>query len=113
MPFFTFNQNNSGGGFDYDESAGISHFVIIEADSPKDAIDRAEEIGLYFDGDNDCSCCGNRWSDYLDDDDAEDFPAIYGSPASEHLDHEFSMKWIDGYEGFIHYKDGVTEGILK
>ncbi|MFD5697873.1 DUF7296 family protein [Streptomyces lasiicapitis] len=113
MPFFTFNQNNSGGGFDYDEQDGISHFVIVEADSAKGAIARAEDIGLYFDGYRDCSCCGNRWSVCMDDDDATEAPEIYDRPAHEYFETPYAMKWIDGYEGFIHYKDGVTEGILK
>lgn len=113
MSFFTFNQNNSGGGFDYDESAGISHFVIIEADSAKEAVFEAEDIGLYFNGDGDCSCCGNRWSDWMDDEDQAEEPMIYGFPAETYMDQEFSHKWIKGFEGFIHYANGEIKGILK
>ncbi|MEU1071526.1 MULTISPECIES: hypothetical protein [unclassified Streptomyces] len=113
MPFFTFGQNNSGGGFDYDEQSGISHFVVVEADSAKEAVARAGDIGLYFDGYRDCSCCGNRWSDYMDDEDGTAAPEIYGRPADEYFENGAPMKWIVGYEGFIHYKDGVTVGILK
>ncbi|KPC90777.1 hypothetical protein ADL27_32370 [Streptomyces sp. NRRL F-6602] len=111
--YFTFSQNNSGGGFDYDESQGISHFVIVEAFSADEAIERAKEIGLYFDGEGDCPCCGNRWSDWLDDEDGTDEPTIYGSPIDDYFSHPLSMKWIDGYEAFVHYLDGRIEGRLK
>ena len=57
--FYEFIQNNSGGTFIYDEQKGISYSVIVEADSENDAITRAEQIGLYFDGKGDCPCCGN------------------------------------------------------
>ena len=56
--FYTYRQNNSGGTFVYDESAGISVNVIIEANSREQAKRRAEQIGLYFDGQMDCDCCG-------------------------------------------------------
>ncbi|MFJ8699438.1 DUF7296 family protein [Streptomyces ardesiacus] len=110
--FFTFDQNNSGGGFDYDWVAGISHFVIIEADDVDHAIEKAEEIGLYFDGAGDCPCCGNRWSRPWDDD-GSDEPLIYGGPVDQYLKTPYAMKWIDGSEAFIHYADGRIEGAIK
>src|SRR5688572_2492456 len=64
MPFFWYRQNNSGGSFRWNHDAGITVNVIIEADSPREADVKAEQIGLYFDGVNaglDCSCCGDRW----------------------------------------------------
>ena len=70
MPFYTFIQNNSGGSFDHDATAGIGLNVIIEANNEDHAIERAENIGLYLDGvDNgqDCPCCGDRWSRYCDE----------------------------------------------
>ncbi|MFD9561487.1 hypothetical protein [Streptomyces sp. NPDC059994] len=113
MAFFTFTQNNSGGEFTYDEQTGISHFVIVEAGTAKEAIDRAERIGLYFDGYSDCRCCGERWSDYLDDRDAVEAPEIYGQPIGDYFETLNALKWITGYEGFIHYEGGRMEGILK
>jgi len=58
--FFQYNQNNSGGGFIVNDR--VAHNVFIEADSPKDADERAQEIGIYFDDDYevDCECCGTR-----------------------------------------------------
>jgi hypothetical protein len=63
--FYEFDQNNSGGSFDVDEKRGIGVNVWIEALSVEDANDRAERIGIYFNGceaGQDCECCGDRWS---------------------------------------------------
>jgi hypothetical protein len=61
--WYRFSQNNSGGSFQDDPHAGIGYEVWIEAISADAANARAEGIGIYFDGDGDCSCCGNRWSE--------------------------------------------------
>src|SRR5690242_12193836 len=115
MPFYEFNQNNSGGRFDYDEDSGISHFVVVEAEDTDDANARAERIGLYFDGYGDCSCCGDRWYEqyaypYSDSDDGTEVPTVYGQDVSSGVYTPpaggFGMRWMKGYEGFIHYMDG-------
>lgn len=66
MPYYRFHQNNSGGGFDHDPKAGIGYDVYVEARCPAEANQRAEDIGLYFDGCDkniDCECCGgDRWT---------------------------------------------------
>lgn len=62
MPFFHFDQNNSGGSYDADEN--VAPLVIIEAVDDDAANDKAEEIGIYFNGvedERDCECCGDRW----------------------------------------------------
>lgn len=77
--FFCFAQNNSGGYYKRDAKAGISEYVIVEARSEVHAIERAEEIGIYFDGvadGHDCDCCGDRWSRPYDD--GTPTPTIYG-----------------------------------
>lgn len=90
--FYTFRQNNSGGKWRDNHSIGIGRYVIVEALDDDDAITRAENIGLYFDGVGDCSCCGNRWSSYVD---GEEFPEVYGEsyiPCEEKTDtfiHDF------------------------
>lgn len=111
--FYQFTQNNSGGGFDYDEKRGISHYVIVEASDPDEANARAEMVGLYFDGRGDCTCCGNRWSAIWGDDEGEPVPSHYQKP----IDLESAMpnansglKWMDGYEGFVHFADGRIVG---
>jgi hypothetical protein len=92
--FYNFRQNNSGGYWVDEHSKGIGRNVIIEALSEDDAISRAENIGLYFDGRYDCPCCGNRWSSYIE---GEEYPEIYGVkmvPCEEET------------ESFIHHFDG-------
>lgn len=104
--FYTYNQNNSVGSFDYDESRGISHYVIIEADSADAANLKAESIGLYFDGEGDCPRCGDRWYQAYGDGDV--VPSLYSEPLGE--DYKFSMRWMKGFEAFVHYADGTIKG---
>ena len=77
MNFFTFRQNNSGGSFVIDPERGLGYMVCIEAENAAKACERAREIGLYFDGRGDCSCCGPRWSE-VEDDDALPYPGYQG-----------------------------------
>lgn len=111
--FFTFNQNNSGGSFTLDEDRGITHYVIIEAFSAEDANRRAEDIGLYFDGDGDCPCCGDRWYEQWGDEKGTDRPEIYGEPADSYI---ASFTWMPpGKEIVIHYLDKRVDwhGVFK
>jgi len=94
--FFTFRQNNSGGNFVHDEKRGIGYAVCVEARDKKDACHLAEDIGLYFNGCDsgiDCSCCGDRWSDWVD---GEKTPGLYGQP----------IKGSWGIPSYVHYLDG-------
>ena len=78
--FYTYRQNNSGGSFNIDLQSGITEYVIIEANSASHADERAEEIGLYFDGCRsgiDCRCCGDRWYRTYESE-ATEQPEIYG-----------------------------------
>ena len=54
--WYRFWQNNSGG-----RMKPPAVVVYVEALDPKHANARAKDIGLYFDGEGDCSCCGDRW----------------------------------------------------
>ena len=72
--WFYFDQNNSGGSFVHDEMRGIGLGLFIEAESAESANDRAENVGVYFNGcndDRDCACCGDRWSSAWGEGDAE------------------------------------------
>jgi epoxyqueuosine reductase QueG len=115
MAFFEFNQNNTGGSFDFDEKRGISHWVIIEAANAQQANERAESIGLYFNGCDDgvdCSCCGDRWYPQYDEKDGTAEPTIYGEKVerlSKFPQKDFNHKWMKGPEGFIHYLAGGIE----
>lgn len=73
--FYTYSQNNSGGRWIDNER--VTGFVIIEARSAEQANERAEEIGLYFDGDGDCPTCGNRWDEAYGP--GTERPSIYGN----------------------------------
>lgn len=110
--FFTYHQNNSYGRFDYDYDKGISRNVIVEADTANVANARAEDIGLYFDGEGDCHCCGTRWSDAWGDTEGTPSPQCYGTPAANELawyhDRD-GMEW----EGFIHFADGLKVGFAN
>lgn len=102
--WFTYTQNNSYGTFDIDTDAGITVKVIIEADDHNEANDRAEKIGLYFYGGQDCPCCGYRWSEAWSDD-GDEFPSLYGVPLIETEPSRFT--WAgDEPEIFIHPKEG-------
>ncbi len=60
--FYAFDQNNSGGSFVVNDK--LCHRVIIEADTEVEAINKAEILGVYFNGVDlgmDCDCCGDRW----------------------------------------------------
>lgn len=118
--FYRFRQNNSGGSFTYNEGLGISVNVIIEADNAYEANATAESLGIYFNGCDeglDCDCCGDRWSPVGESPyDKTEEPAIYEDLVKGQLKMPkvgYAIKWIDGYEGFIHYKDGGVEGFWK
>lgn len=62
MTFYIWDQNNSGGFFVVNDK--LTHRVVIEADSYKEAESKALDFGVYYDGveeGHDCSCCGDRW----------------------------------------------------
>jgi hypothetical protein len=109
--FYTYYQNNSFGQMMLSEPEGLTHYVIIEADSAEEADARAEasDINMYFDGVEkglDCPCCGDRWSRQYGDGTEE--PRIYGKPATD-----YSTSWSaympKGKEICIHYADGRVE----
>lgn len=105
--FYSFNQNNSGGSFVIDDD--VAHYVIIEADSADAANERAESIGIYFDGCEtgyDCPCCGDRWYSAWSEDEGQETPSIYGKPLAEHEDW-FTPKG-EPY-AHVYYADGRKE----
>lgn len=108
--FYEYSQNNSGGRFRYEKEDGLGHYVIVEAANANQANSIAQDIGLYFDGYGDCSCCGDRWYEKWDDDDGDEVPSHYGKPLAEseddyRLDHREGEPYI-----FVHYLDGTIEG---
>lgn len=101
--FYQFNQNNSGGSFVVNDK--LCHNVIIEADNADEAINKAEELGCYWDGvlnGRDCSCCGDRWSkSWLHPIDVEEFTTT-GRKVSvyEHVYEKASAKWNKKYGAY-------------
>jgi hypothetical protein len=115
MKFFTYRQNNTGGSFEYNAEQGISTSVIIEAESADKANEKAEAIGLYWNGvddQSDCECCGDRW--YPTSDEGDEVPSVYGMPVHLLTVKNELMKWNkNGYECFVHYADGKIVGFYK
>jgi len=105
--FYHFRQNNSGGQFHFKKDRGITVNVIVEAVDAGHANSRATSTGLYFNGvhdGSDCSCCGDRW-DRVNEEDARDFPHIYGTLVENHKDYKSG----DYDHVAIHRLDGTVE----
>lgn len=97
--YYTFRQSKSGGYYKIDPSEGISQYVIIQADNAEEANERAEEIGLYFDGCDygmDCLCCGDRWYRSYEEDGTET-PEIFGRSLLNYINAGV----------YVHYKSGT------
>jgi hypothetical protein len=97
MKFFLFAQNNSGGNFEIDEDMGIGSRVYIEAKTADEANEKAERIGIYFDGVNeerDCECCGDRWYKVYNDNDGDKKIV---------LSEDYSFKWHPFV--YVHHAD--------
>lgn len=88
--FYHFAQINSGAVYKLDDSLGIGHHVIIEANCQDDAyailtsiIDK--DVNLY----EFCPCCGNRWIndnmnyDNYNNDCEYNEPYLYDEPIKE------------------------------
>ncbi len=105
--FYTFNQNNSGGYFIVSDNYGVCEFVIIEAATFYDAYSKLESIGDNVSNMfNYCTCCGERWSNYGDDDDGTETPEIYGVEVFKIKKEHFVSRC------FIHYYDGTIKGLV-
>jgi hypothetical protein len=61
--WYRFRQNNSGGSF---RKPAVT--VYVEAMDAAQANARAEGLGIYFGGEGDCSCCGDRWHETSESD---------------------------------------------
>lgn len=102
--FYTFVQNNSGGA--YHRDATVDEYVIIEGISIEQVTDRAQDIGVYFDGCDrglDCECCGDRWHVPFDDSELNPVPSTYGTPVEE-----IATKRTRGMNVIIHFANGTV-----
>jgi hypothetical protein len=100
LKFYEYTQNNSGGRFEVDKK--ICHRVIIQAHNEEEARQKALELGIYFDGCSngyDCSCCGDRWSDYPS---KIEIPYRYGTltlKEARRTGYEYKKTTWKGYKG--------------
>lgn len=103
--FYTFHQNNVRGL--WQQSSHITRFMVVEADSAKEAWDILMDIpGLEQ---RYCECCGDSWY-RQDDQDGTDVPMVYGRViVADSVFPKNYTKFLDGPEGRIHYKDGKVE----
>jgi len=106
--FYTFRQNNSGGYFIQNADLGIGVFMIIEAQNKEEAITRRDKIGEKQSNFHDfCPCCGERWSDYVDDE-CEEQPLIYDKPVElfkDEIDYDKTA--------YVHYYDGTFKDFSR
>ena len=103
MPFWTFQQNNSGGIFTHEPENGLGYSVCIEADTDAQATAKAESIGIYFDGvasGQDCACCGDRWYKAF---------GPFNTPSRWVEGNPLEGGW--GIPAYIHYANGVIEAV--
>ena len=101
--FYTIDQNNSGGYFiknDY-----VDFYVSVQADSVEEAEKLLENIVEDYSAS--CDCCGERWSIWLDEEDAYDVPTNYGIPLTEMKDQD--IFWLEEKVAIIYYADGTKE----
>ncbi|MGG1238926.1 hypothetical protein ABE210_11175 [Bacillus sonorensis] len=70
--FFTFIQNKSGG---YNIINVVAKNLIIEAENAKKAIKKMRDITNEYR--NFCACCGERWNEWIDDEDGTNSPMVY------------------------------------
>jgi hypothetical protein len=107
MPFHTFNQNNSGGAFVITDD--LAMYVIVEGANIDQIVERAQALGIYFDGcetGEDCPCCGDRW-DMPWRDELSEQPEVYGElVVNSHVLTDSLLVNEDAF-GVIHYLDGT------
>lgn len=118
--FYTFNQCNSGGSYDRIQGR-VAEYVVVEADSVREANATARSLGIYFDGvaeGIDCECCGDRWSE-ADEYDGEPVPEVYGVELVHGIyDRGRFFDWLvqahsgGSIPGFIRYRDGSVLDII-
>lgn len=109
LKWFEYDQNNSGGSFVINDERGLGPRVYIQAHSHIEANAIAETKGIYFDGEGDCECCGNRWHE------------VYGDGEENLMLDYYDFSWYT--KVFLHHygdkletltaKESLTKGMLS
>ena len=103
--FYTYSQNNSGGSF-----IG-PHYIIVEADSARQANSIAQDHDVYYDGvefGDDCECCGDRWEPIEKDSEGTQSPMIWGNTDIQQTLNE-SPSWTSDSSAIVVYVDGSVD----
>ena len=91
--FYHFGQNNSGGGYAYDEVVAVS--VVFEASSPEEANAFARAKGVF--DYSYCECCGPR------------FYEQHQYSGYDSVEEAFNQNtFYRGKSFVVHYKDGTV-----
>lgn len=96
--FFHIRQNNSGGYHITNDDVATN--LIVEALNAKDAEAKINEITAPHS--SYCSCCGERWCAWIDDEDGTEKPTIYGEEIDE-SDGPTIIHYFDGHKEKINY----------
>lgn len=115
--WYQFNQNNSGGYFITNDK--VCHRLLIEAETFTEAVEKAEDLGCYWDGVSkgiDCSCCGDRWSQW--DDEPVNLTGIAWKDLNFSTIEEYAQYFADDFgwttpEIRLYYKDGNVKEIFS
>ena len=102
LKYYTAHQNNSGGYFI--QNNDVRETVIIQANNVEDALKKLEMITEDYS--EYCPCCGERWSEYWDDEGGTEQPMIYGENVYETSPTMFRESAI------IYHADGRKEIVV-
>lgn len=105
--YYKYYQNNSGGHYELNDKDGIGHYLIIEARNYEEANNRFNEIVENYS--SYCSCCGDRWWDFDDDNDSDiyqDLEKAFNSIGSDSRKEDLIV--------FVHdYDEKITKKVIK
>ena len=112
LQWYHIRQNNSGGYWETNDD--VSSDVFVQAYSPKEAEAIISPILERYS--NFCSCCGERWYIWLDEDDGYDEPSRWGESIYKeywgmfHSEEEATLYWHNGLvDKFYPHTKSLTE----
>ena len=112
--FFQYDQNNSGGSFITNDK--VCHRLFIEAPDEEAAERIALSLGVYFNGVErgiDCSCCGDRWSNWSDEIKEYHYEAYNASTIEEYAQAVADRYGWTKPDTRIYYLNGTVKEIFS